>query len=140
MANIGEETEVINSQEATLEVGADTYIAVQDMRLTISRPEDRRPTTDGGVLYFYGKGDNFFEFTLVATTPELDSLNSLTKLDDFGALSSTAFKIVYKDKTGNTKTFAATGVLPNLVIESIVENGVLVRGRVRITGDSVTVT
>jgi len=58
----------------------------------------------------------------------------------FGALTSTSFKIVYKDKAGAKKTFAVTGVLPNLTIESVVENGVLCRGRVRITGDTVSVT
>jgi hypothetical protein len=136
----GETTEVINSQEAILKVGADIYIMIQDMNLSISRPESREPTTDGGVFYFYGKGDHFFTFTILATTPELDALNTLTELNANGVLTSTAWVIQYKDVSGTWKEFATTGVLPSLSISSVVENGVKCQGRVRITSDTIAVT
>jgi len=81
MANIGEIAEIVNASELTLEVATDTYILLTDLVVNVSRPEDRTATTDGGPLYTYGKGDHFFTATLVVSTPELSSLNTLNETD-----------------------------------------------------------
>jgi hypothetical protein len=139
MANLGELTEVVNAVEQTLEVGADTYILLEDLDLHIGRVENRHATTDG-LVYTYGKGDNFFTATLVVSTPEIDSLNTLTQLDSNGDLTSTAWKIVYKNVAGSTKTFAATGVLRDIDIKKPAEGIVKISIFVRITGDTITVS
>lgn len=141
MANLGEITEIVNSDEITLEVGSDNYILLTNLNMHIGRTENRQPTTDGGVLYTYGKGDHWFTATLNITTPEIDSLNTLTELDANGDMTSTSWKLVYKNISGATKTFAATGVLREFDI-SKGSDGVAatIDIFVRITGDTVTVS
>lgn len=140
MANLGEITEIVNASELTLEVGSDTYIMLTDLQISVGRPEDRAATTDGGVLYTYGKGDISFTATLVATTPEISSLNTLTQIDSDGDMSSTAWKIVARDLAGSTRTFAATGILRNFTIRKPEEGKVEIDIDVRVTGDTVTVS
>ena len=140
MANLGEITEIVNASELTLEVGANTYIMLKDLQLHIGRPEDRTATTDAGVLYTYGKGDNFFTATLVVTTPEIDSLDTLTILDSDGDMPTQAWKIVARDVSGSTKTFAATGVLREYDVRKPEEGKVEIDIFVRITGDTITIT
>lgn len=140
MGNLGEITEVVNAKECTLEVGVDTYVALEILDWVVSRPEDRAPTTDLGPIYTYGNGDNFFTATLQVTTPELDSLNTLTQLDANGDITSTAWKIVYKNKAGATKTAAATGVLRDFRVRKAGEGIVKIDIFVRITGDTVTIS
>lgn len=140
MANLGEITEIVNASELTLDVGSDRYIMLKNLSITIQRTESRDPTTDAGVLYSYGLGDNFFTCTLLATTPELDSLNTLTQIDANGAMTSTSWKIVAKNVAAATKTFAATGVLRDFTIRKPEEGKVEVDIFVRITGDIVTVS
>lgn len=144
MADIGGITEIINAQELTLEVGSDTYIMLENLNLHIGRPEDRSPTTDGGVLYTYGKGDNWFTATLVITTPEIGDLtptfNFLTKIDSDGDMPSRAWKIVARDLDGNEKTWAATGILREYDIRKPPEGKTEIDIFVRITGDTVTVS
>ena len=84
MANLGEITEIVNASELTLEVDADNYILLKDLDIKIGRTEARDVTTDGGPLYSYGAGDNSFTATLVVSTPEISSLNTLKV---FGSLS-----------------------------------------------------
>lgn len=79
-------------------------------------------------------------FTLRATTPELSSLNTLTQLDSNGVYTSNAWKIVAKDVSGNTKTFAATGNLRDFFTRKGEQNKVLIDCFVRITGNDVTIT
>ena len=144
MANLGEITEVVNASELTLEVGADTYILLTDLTLHIARPEERTATTDGGPVYTYGKGDNWFRATLLVSTPELGDLtpsfNFLSKTNANGDLPSRAWKIVARDLAGATKTYAVTGVLPEYEIKKPQEGKVTIDIFVRITGDSVTIT
>ena len=144
MANIGEITEIVNASELTLEVGADTYIMLTNLVLHVGRPEDRTATTDAGVLYTYGKGDNFFTATLLITTPELGDLtptfNFLTKIDTDGDMPSRSWKIVARDLAGATKTFAATGILREYDIRKVPEGKVEIDIVVRITADSIAVT
>lgn len=140
MANLGEITEIVNASELTLEVGADNYILLTNLNLHIGRTEDRIATTDGGALYTYGKGDNYFTATLLVSTPELSSLNTLSQIDSDGDMTSTAWKIVAKDVSGNTKTFAATGVLREYDVAKPSEGKVSIDIFVRITGDTITIS
>ena len=140
MANLGEITEIVNASELTLEVGADNYILLTNLNLHIGRTEDRIATTDGGALYTYGKGDNFFTATLLVSTPELSSLNTLGQIDSDGDMTSTAWKIVAKDVSGNTKTFAATGILREYDVAKPSEGKVSIDIFVRITGDTITIS
>ena len=41
MANIGEVTELVNNEKLTLEVGANTYILMQDVNVNIDLPISR---------------------------------------------------------------------------------------------------
>ena len=140
MANLGEITEIVNASELTLEVGSDNYILLTNLNLHIGRTEDRIATTDGGALYTYGKGDNWFTATLLVSTPELSSLNTLTQIDGDGDMTSTSWKIVAKDVSGSTKTFAATGVLRDYDVSKPTEGKVTIDIFVRITGDTVTIS
>ena len=143
MANLGEITEIVNASELTLEVGSDNYILLTNLSLHIGRPEDRVATTDGGALFTYGKGDNYFTATLLVSTPELGdatgSLNDLTKIDSDGDMTSTAWKIVAKNVSGATKTFAATGILREYDISKPSEGKVSIDIFVRITGDDISI-
>jgi len=140
VANIGEITEIVNASELTLEVGSDTYIMLTNLVFNAARPEDRAATTDSGPVYTYGKGDNWFTATLLVTTPEISSLNTLTQTDANGDLTSTSFKIVARDLAGATKTLAATGVLRDYQIRKPEEGKVSIDIFVRITGDTITIT
>ena len=140
MANIGEITEIVNASELTLLVGADTYILLKNLEIQVGRTEARDVTTDGGPLYSYGAGDNFFTATLVASTPEIDSLNTLTQIDANGAMTSTAWLIKATNVSGATKTFAATGVLRDYRVKKEAEGKVEIDIFVRITGDTVTIS
>ncbi len=144
MADLGAITEIVNASELTLEVGADTYIMLTNLTLNVSRPESRDTTTDAGALYTYGKGDNSFSATLVVTTPELGDLtptfNFLTKIDADGDMPSRAWKIVARDVSGSTKTFAVTGVLHSYSLNKPSEGKVTIDIDVRITADTITIT
>ncbi len=141
MANLGEVAELVNAQNLKLEVGANRYIMLQELELHIGSPEAREPTTDGGVQYFFGKGDHYFDATLLLTTPEIASFNTLTQLNATGDLTSTAFKIVATGRgtPANSSTIAVNAVLPDFNISKPVEGGVLFRMRFRITDDTITV-
>ena len=140
MANLGEITEIVNASELTLEVGVDNYILLKNLNLHIGRPEERDATTDGGALFSYGKGDNWFTATLLVSTPELSSLNTLGQIDTDGDMTSTSWKIVAKNVSGATKTFAATGILREYDVNKPSEGKVSIDIFVRITGDTITIT
>ncbi len=140
MGNIGEIAEIVNASELTLEVGSDNYILLTNLSLHIGRPEDRVATTDGGALFTYGKEDNYFTATLLVSTPELSSLNTLGQIDSDGDMTSTAWKIVAKNVAGATKTFAATGVLRDYDISKPNEGKVSIDIFVRITGDTISIS
>ena len=140
MGNIGEVTEVINNEKLTLDVGANTYILMQDLQINIDRPIDRQVTSGGNAVYFYGTGDNFIQFTLLCSTPEIASLNTLTERNGDGKLTSTSWKIVGTDVSGLTKTITAVGTLPHLEIARLSGvGGVVIRGRIQLTGDTISV-
>ena len=140
MANIGEIAELANAQNLKLDVGANRYIMLQELDFHLGRPEAREPTTDGGVQYFYGKGDHYFDSTLLLTTPEISTFNALTELDGNGDLTTTTFKIIVEPRGGGANiTITVNAVLPDFNIVKPVEGGVIFRIRFRITDDIVTV-
>ena len=140
MGNIGEIAEIVNASELTLEVGSDNYILLSDLSLHIGRTESRDVVTSGDPLYSYGSGDHYFTATLLVSTPELTSLNTLTQISANGDLTSTSWKIVAKNVAGATKTFSATGVLRDYDISKPSEGKVSIDIFVRITGDTISIS
>ena len=144
MANLGEFSEIVSSDNLTLEVGADNYITLIDLQLHIGRPESRKATT-GGIIYTYGKGDHWFTATLTVTTPELEDTTPnfmfLTELDSNGALPSRSWVIKASNTSGSTKSMAATGVMNEFDLrKGKSPDSVEIDIRVRITGDTIAVT
>jgi hypothetical protein len=114
---------------------------LQELDFHLGRPEAREPTTDGGVQYFYGKGDHYFDCTLLLTTPEISTFNALTELDANGDLTSTAYKIISEPRGGGADvTITVNAVLPEFNIVKPIEGGIIFRIRFRITDDTVTVS
>jgi hypothetical protein len=112
---------------------------LQDLNIHIGRPEFRDATTDAGALYTYGKGDHWMTFTLLATTPELDSLAALNDIDGDGDMTSTSWTIVATDISSASKTFTCTGILNPIDIRKGAEGKLFIDCRVRITPDTVAV-
>ena len=138
----GEIAELINAQNFKLQVNSDTYIMLQELDFHVGRPEAREPTTDGGVQYFYGKGDHYFDATILATTSEISLLNTLTELDANGDLTSNTYNIIAtpREASGDTATIVVNAaVVPDFNVSKPVEGGVVFRIRFRITDDTVTV-
>jgi hypothetical protein len=148
MANLGEITEIVNASELTLEVdtGNDTsnkYILLTNLNLHVGRTEDRTATTgtgNEGVLYTYGKGDNWFTATLLVSTPELSSLNTLGQINTDGDMTPQAWMIRAHDVSGTDKFLFCTGVLRDYDISKPTEGKVTIDIFVRITGDSLTIS
>ena len=142
MANIGEIAELVNAQNLKLDVGAtgaDRYIMLQDLDFHLGRPEAREPTTDGNVQYFYGKGDHYFDATLLLTTPEISRFNDLTELNANGDLTTEIYKIVAEPRgAGPNVTITVNAQIPDFNIIKPVEGGVIFRIRFRIIQDEVT--
>ena len=146
MANIGEIDEIVNNENLLLKLGGDTFILMQDCRFNLDRPISRQTTSGGGVVYFFGSGDNSIDFTLLLSTPEMEDsgatgLIGLTKRDANGALTDMAITIVATNVDGDTaKTITATGVLPHLEIQRMAGvGGVVFNGRIQLTSDTVSV-
>lgn len=142
---IGEFAELVNAQNLKLGMTDATlgnrYIQLQELDFHLGRPEAREPTTDGGVVYFYGKGDHYFDATLLLTTPEISTFNAFTELDANGALPSNVFTILAQPRGGGGDvTITVTAELPDFNISKPVEGGVLFRVRFRITTDTITVS
>lgn len=138
----GSINDLINAQNLQLQVDSDTYIMLQELDFHVGRPEAREPTTDGGVQYFYGKGDNYFDATILATTTEIQTLTNLTKLDANGDLTSDEYNIIAtpRESAGQTATITVNAaVVPDFNISKPIEGGVIFRIRFRITDDTVTV-
>ena len=145
MADIGGITEIVNNEKLLLKLGGDTFILMQDCRFNLDRPISRQTTSGGGVVYFFGAGDNSIDFTLLLSTPEMEDsgttgLIGLTERDANGALTSMAITIVATDVSGASKTITATGVLPHLEVQRMAGvGGIVFNGRIQLTGDTVTV-
>jgi len=125
---------------------SDVYILVKNLVIHIGRTESRDATTDGGALYSFGKGENFFTATLVLGVQELLDTNSvgfnkLTQIDSDGDMPSRAWLIKGRQIDGNdTIQWACTGVLKEYDVRKAPEGLVEMDIFVRITGDTVAVT
>ena len=145
MSAIGTITEIVNNEKLLLKLGGNTFVLMQDCRFNLDRPISRQTTSGGGVVYFFGSGDNSIDFTLLLSTPEMEDsgttgLIGLTERDANGALTSMAITIVATDVSGASKTITATGVLPHLEVQRMGGvGGIVFNGRIQLTGDTVTV-
>ena len=153
MADLGAITEIVNASELTLGIGAtpNIWIMLTNLVLHIGRTEDRIATTDGGALYAYGKGENFFTCTLVLTGPEWDgtaftnattaaSFNELTQVTTDGDMNELDWLIRASDVSGTTKVATCTGVLREYDIRKNESGLVEIDIFVRITGDTISIT
>jgi len=147
---IGAIDEIVNNENLLLKLGGDTFILMQDCRFNLDRPISRQTTSGGGagnnVVYFFGSGDNSIDFTLLCSTPELEDSSGAgnlvyqTQRDANGALPTATYKIKVTDVSGATKTISATGVIPHLEVQRMAGvGGVVMNGRIQLTGDTVTV-
>ena len=146
MADIGAITELVNNEKLLLQTGSDTFVLMQDCRFNLDRPISRQTTSGSGVVYFFGSGDNSIDFTLLCSTPELEDSSGAgnlvyqTQRDANGALPTATYKIKATDVSGATKTISATGVIPHLEVQRMAGvGGVVMNGRIQLTGDTVTV-
>lgn len=137
MEDIGTITEVINATKVHLDLGSNRFILMQELSFHIGRPESRE-AADVGSVYFFGQDDNYFDATLLLSSPEINTFVGYTVLDSNGALPSNAFPIVYTDVSGSTKTITVTCEVPSLDFDKPVEGGVKTRIRFRITEDVTT--
>ena len=148
MANLGEIVEIVNAKELTLEIasGSGVYILLKNLVINVARTEARDVTTDGGPLYTYGAGDNWFTATLTAGVQELLDTNSvgfnkLTQTDASGAMTSRAWVIKGTQINGSdTVSWACTGYLRDYTVKKDPEGKVKIDIFVRIIGDTVAVT
>jgi len=147
MADIGTITEIVNNEKLLLQAGTDSFVLMQDCRFNLDRPISRQTTSGGGVVYFFGSGDNSIDFTLLLSTPEMEdntstanTLIGLTKRLTNGNLYPVTWHVQATDISGVTKTIEAVGVLPHLEVQRMAGvGGVVFNGRIQITTDSVTV-
>ncbi len=142
MTDLGPETLLVDAQDVKLftRSGNDEYIQLFDIKTHIGIPEERRTTTDGGVQYFYGSGDLWFEADLAVTTDQLDSLNSRVGVDSIGNAQSFDYTIVVTSKNGSVKTLAVNAVLRDLEPVAGEDGPATMRGFFRILGNTVTIT
>lgn len=116
-----------------MDLGADRFILLQELKLHIGQPESDE-ATDAGSVFFYGQGDHYFTATILLSNPEVSTFigysfpNATT-----GELPSNAFKIVLTAKDNTTKTIACTSVVPETDIEKPIEGGTKISLRFRIT-------
>ena len=145
MSAIGTITEIVNNENLLLKLGGDTFMLMQDCRFNLDRPISRQTTSGGGVVYFFGSGDNSIDFTLLLSTPEMEDsgatgLIGLTERNANGKLTDMAITIVATNVSGASKTITATGVIPHLEIQRLAGvGGIVFNDRIQLTGDSVTV-
>ncbi len=141
MASLGALGEIINASEVKLteNSNADIYIMLQDINLHIGRPEFRDPSTGAGAVYTYGKGDHWLTATMIATTPELDTLDALNDQDANGALTSNDWGLDFTDVSGAGKRATIPGFLNPLDIRKAAEGKVFVDIFIRITTETVVI-
>ena len=145
---VGSINDLVNAQNLKLELtnangtGAPIglYIMLQELDFHLGRPEAREPTTDSGVQYFYGKGDHYFDSTILLTTSEVPFFNAFTELNSNGDLPTLGFNVIAQPRGGgNNIEIAVNAQLPDFNIIKPVEGGVIFRIRFRIIDDDVTV-
>jgi len=133
MVSQGLAAELINASEVSISDGTDTYLQLQDIIINLGTPETREETVDA-VHYFYGKGDDFIEGTILASSPEIATFIDFGVVDANGLATSKNWAIAYTDVSGTTKTATLTGTMaPLRRIEKQINGAVKFRFRIRIT-------
>jgi len=158
MANLGTVTELVNNEKLELGVrnaadNADNnWILMQDCRLTVDRPISRETTSGGGVVYFFGAGQNELEFTLLLSTPELGAQGTLGAEGNLlfyqtrttaGDLPTRKWYIRASNVAGGNgsiKTLTFNAKLPRFEIQRLAGvGGVIINGRLQLIDDTITV-
>jgi hypothetical protein len=138
MGNIGEIAEAINASKVHLDLGGNRHILLQELESHISHPESRE-ATDTGSVYFYGQSDDYFDATLLLSTPEMSTFLGYTILNGNGDLPTNSLDLIYSDKTGTaTQTLNVECQIPDITWSKPVEGGVKTRMRFRITGGTIS--
>lgn len=133
MTSQGLATELINASEVSISDGTDSYLQLQDLIINLGTPETREETVDA-VHYFYGKGDDYIEGTILASSPEISTFVGFREVDANGLATSKNWAIAYTDVSGTTKTATLTGTMaPLLRLEKQINGAVRMRFRIRIT-------
>ena len=140
MPDLGPDTLLVNAQKVILKTGGDEYVQLQKIRPQIGRPEFREPTTDGGVQYYYGSGDHFFEADVLGTTDQVDALNDRTERDVNGLAQVFPYEIIATSKSGTVATMTVNCVLRQFNLEAEEEGFFKFKAYFRIIGDTVGVT
>lgn len=153
----------VNAELIRLQVDSnpDFYTTLQDVRFHLERPELKEPitglgTTQSGTVitavYFYGPGDNWIEGTLLMSNNEYKTFATTNfQRNANGAMPTRYFSIKVTDLSGNVITLGDTNsgggngngfkcTIPWHTVDKSVIGGVKVRIRMRLLGDSITVT
>ena len=157
-SNIGSVTELVNNEKLELSVMSSTddnyWILLQDCNFNLDRPITREITSDvdNPAVYFFGGGNNSLDFTLLLSTPELQvgtpsdtigSLLYLQKRNAYGGLPEKEWRIKATPQSGtgaDIRFLKFKAKLPRLNIQRLAGvGGVIVKGTLTITEDSVTV-
>ena len=140
MPDLGPENLLVNAKRVTLLIGADEFVQLWNIRPHFGRPEFREPLTDGGVRYFYGSGDHWFEANISGTTDQIANLNSKTELDSLGNTPTTDYTIRAVAKDGTVSTLTVPAFLRDFDQEANEEGFLEFSCFFRVTSDTITVT
>ncbi len=134
MANLpSAASSLVNNSEVSFQTTSDTHTMVNILNITLSRPESREPTTDGGVQYFYGPPDDSIDYEILGSRSEIQRWIDDTLLTDGLALSRN-YLIKYTDEGGTTATLSVSATAaPSFSINRAVEGGLKFVGKLRIT-------
>lgn len=140
MPDLGPDSLLTNAQKVVLKTSGDEFVQLQNIKTHIGRPEFREPTTDGGVQYYYGSGDHFFEADVLGTTDQINELNDRTERDSFGLAQVFPYEIIATNKSGGKATMTVQCVLRDFNQEAPEEGFLKFKSYFRIVGDTVGVT
>ncbi len=140
MPDLGPDSLLTNAQKVVLKTSGDEFVQLQNIKTHIGRPEFREPTTDGGVQYYYGSGDHFFEADVLGTTDQVSALNSRTERDADGLAQVFPYEIIATAKDGSTATITVNCVLRQFNLEAEDEGFFKFKAYFRIVSDTVVVT
>ncbi len=140
MPDLGPDTLLTNAQKVILLTNGDEYVQLQKIRTHIGRPEFREPTTDGGVQYYYGSGDHFFEADVLGTQDQISALNDRTERDVNGLAQVFPYEIKATSKSGAVATITVNCVLRDFNQEAEEEGALKFKAYFRIVSDTVVVT
>ena len=127
MVDQGTLTELINASTVSLRIGSDTFLQLQDITINFGKPEFREPVW-GSAVYFFGEDDTYIEGTILATSPEINTLVGF-----IAGTTSTSYRLSYTDASSNSRNITVNGVMTPLRIEKPIEGAVKFRIRIRVT-------